>query len=74
MKMRCYLNIESYNKLFKNRTNKNTFVLCSFRNLLNSKLDRLSLQQLECEIDCTDYPYKYNFSELGYCGHPKYPH
>ena len=23
---------------------------------------------------CTDYPDKYNFFELGYCGHPKYPH
>ena len=25
-------------------------------------------------MDRTDYPDKYNFFELGYCGHPKYPH
>ena len=37
-------------------------------------MDRLSLQHLDCEMDRTDYPDKYNFSELGYCGHPKYPH
>ena len=42
--------------------------------MLNTKFDRLSLQQLECEMDCTDYPDKYNFFELGYCGHPNYPH
>ena len=36
-------------------------------------MDRLSLHHLECEMDCTDYPDKYNLFELGYCGHPKYP-
>ena len=53
--------IDSDNELFKNRTQEPKFVLCSFQNLLNSKLDRLSLQQLECEMDRTDYPDKYNF-------------
>ena len=62
------------NELFKNRTKKSTFVLCSFHQFLISKLDRLPPQQLECEMDCTDYPDKYNIFELVYCGHPKYPH
>ena len=48
------------------------FVLCSFQEFLNSKLDRLSLQQLEYEMDFTDYLDKYNFFELVYCGHPQY--
>ena len=74
METRCDLIIEADNKMFKNRTQKPTFVLCSFQKLLNSKLDRLSLQKLEREMDCTDYPEKYNCFELGYCGHPKYPH
>ena len=37
-------------------------------------MNRLSTQQLKCEMDCTDYPDKYNIFELGYCGHPNYPH
>ena len=61
MKTRCDLTIEAGNELFNNRTKKPTFVLCSFQLLLNSKLDRLSLQQLEWEMDCIDYPEKYNF-------------
>ena len=35
MKTRCDLIIESDNKLFKNRTQEPTFVLCSFQNLQN---------------------------------------
>ena len=61
MKTKCNLIIEADNKLFNNRRQKPTFLLCSFLNLLNSELDRLSLQQLECEMDCTVYPDKYNF-------------
>ena len=64
MKTRCDIIIEADNKLFKNRTQEPMFVLCSFQKLLNSELDRLSLQQLECEMDRTDYPDKYNFFEL----------
>ena len=48
MKTRCDLIIEADNELFNNRTQKTTFLLCSFQKLLNSKLDRLYLQQLEC--------------------------
>ena len=46
--MRYDLIIEADNKLFKNRTQKPSFVLCSFQKLLNSKLDRSYLQQLVC--------------------------
>ena len=61
MNTRCDLIIEADNKLFKNSTRELMFVLCSFKKLLNPELDRLSLQQLECEMDRTDYPDKYNF-------------
>ena len=74
MKTRCEFIIEADNKLFQNSTNKTTFVLCSFQQFLNSKLDILSLQKLEYEMNFTDYPDKYNFFELGYCGHPQYPY
>ena len=36
MKKRCDPIIETDNKLFKNRTQKPTFVLCSFKTLINS--------------------------------------
>ena len=61
IKTRCEFSIKADNELFQNSTRKPTFVLCSFQNFLNSKLDRLSLQQLECEMDFTDYPDKYSF-------------
>ena len=60
MKTRCDFIIEADNELFNNRTQKLTFVLCSFQQMLNPKLDRLSLQQIEYEINYTDYPEKYN--------------
>ena len=37
MKTRCDLIIEADNKIFKNRTQKPTILLCSFQELLNSK-------------------------------------
>ena len=61
MKTRCDFIIDADNELFKNRTKKPTFVLCSFQQMINPKLDRLSLQQVECEMDFTDYPEKYKF-------------
>ena len=74
MKTGCEFIIEADNELFQNRTKKPMFVLCSFQQFLNSKLDRLSLQQLEYEMYFPDYPNKYNYFELGYCGHPQYPY
>ena len=35
MKTRCYLIIEADNELFKNRTQKPTFLFCSFKQILN---------------------------------------
>ena len=35
---------------------------------------RLSIQQLEYEMDCTDYPMDYNKKKKGYCGHPNFPY
>ena len=74
MKTRCEFIIEADNELFQNRTKKPTFVLCSFQQFLNSKLDRLSIQQLEYEMNFTDYPDKYIFFKFEYCGHPQYPY
>ena len=56
MKTRCEFIIKADNELFQKRTKKPMFVLTSFQNFLDSNLDRLSLQQLECEMDYTGYP------------------
>ena len=74
MKTRCEFIIKADNELFQKRTRKPMFVLTSFQHFLNSNLDRLSLQQLEFEMDSAGYPDKYNFFESGYCGHPQYPY
>ena len=42
--------------------------------MLNLEVDRLSIQELEHGMDCTDYPVDYNFFEIGYCGHPNSPY
>ena len=47
--------------LFKNRSKLPDFVLRPLKFMLNLEVDRLSLQQLEYEMDCTDYPADYNF-------------
>ena len=61
MKTRCELIIEADNELFQKSTRKPKLVLCSFQQFLNSKLDRLSLQQLDCDMNFSDYPDKYKF-------------
>ena len=73
MVKRCEDLIEVDNVLFKNKKIFPKFVLVPFRLFLDSKLDRLSLQQLECEMDSTGYHDDHNFFELGYCGHTQYP-
>ena len=40
--------------------------------MLNFKVNRLSFQHLEYEMDRTDFPVDYNFFELWYCGHPNF--
>ena len=64
MVRRCGCLIEADNVLFKNRKIFPKFVLAPFIRFLDSKLDRLSLQQLECEMDSTGYPDDHNFFEL----------
>ena len=48
--------------------------MAPLRGFLNSKMYRLSLQQLECEIYSTGYPDHHNFFELGYFGHTQFPY
>ena len=42
--------------------------------MLNFDVERLSLQKLEYEMDRTGFHIYYNFFEIGYCGHPKFPY
>ena len=46
---------------FKNMSKRPTFVLRTFLTMLTLEVDRLSLQQLEYEMDCTDDPVDYIF-------------
>ena len=74
MKTRCEFITEADNDLFNFRTIRPKFILTSFQHFLNSKLDRLSLQQFDFEMNSAGYPDKYNFFELGYCAHPQFPY
>ena len=74
MVSRCEDLIEADNVQLKNRKIFPKFVLAPFRLFLDSKLDRLSLQPIECEMDSTGYPDDHNFFGLGYCGHTQFPH
>ena len=72
--MRCRsLKIDD-DALFKNRPKRPAFLLRPLRSVLNFEVDRLSPQQIEYEMDCTDYPVDYNCFEIGYCGHPNFPY
>ena len=51
--------------LFKNKSKRPTFVLRPFLTMLNLEVDRLSLQQLEYEMDRTDYPVDLIFISSG---------
>ena len=56
MNIHCYsLKIDD-GALFKNSSKRTASVLRLLKSMLNSEVDRLSLQQLEYEMDCTDYP------------------
>ena len=57
----CGIIIKANNDLYNFRTKKPKFVLTSFQHFLDSKLDRLSLQQFEFEMDSAGYPDNYNF-------------
>ena len=58
MDKRCEIIIKADNVMFKIRTTKPKFALTSFQHFLDSKLDRLSLQQPEFEMDSNRYPDK----------------
>ena len=72
--MRCYCIKIDDDELFKNRSKIPAFVLRPLKSMLNFEVNRLSLQKLEYEMDCTDYPVDCNFFEIGYCGHPNFPY
>ena len=42
--------------------------------MINFEVDRLSLQKLEYEMDCTDYPVDCICLEIGYFGHSNFPY
>ena len=60
--------------LFKNMPKIPAFLIRPLKSMISSEVDRLSLQNFEYEMDCTDYPVNYNFFEIGYCGHPNFPY
>ena len=51
-------------ELFKNMLKRPVSIISPLKSMLNFEVDRLSLQQLEYEMDRTDYPVDYNFLEL----------
>ena len=59
--MRCYSLKTDEGALFKNISKIPTFVIRPLNPMLNFEEDILSLQQLEYEMYCTDYPADYNF-------------
>ena len=74
MKFNClYCKIDD-DDLFNNRSKRPTFFIRPFPTTINLEVERISLHQLEYEMDCTDYPVDYNCFEIGYCGHPKSPY
>ena len=56
MNMHCYSLKTDDDSLFKNRSKRPAFVLRPLKSILNFEVDRLSLQQLEYEMACNDYP------------------
>ena len=60
--------------MFKNSSKIPTFVLRPFFTMLNLEVGRLFLQQLEYEMDRTNFPVDLKRIEIGYCGHPNLPY
>ena len=61
MKFNCLSLIMDDYDLFRKGSKIPTFVIRPFLNMFNLEVDRISLQQLEYEIDPTDYPVNCNF-------------
>ena len=53
--------IKADNDLYNFRTKRAKFLLTSFQHFLDSELDRLSLQQIEFEMNSAGYSDNYNF-------------
>ena len=66
MVRKCDCLLEADKVMFKTRKFLPKFVLAPLHGFPNSKLDRLSIQQLECEMDSTGYPDDHKFFEIGY--------
>ena len=57
--------------MFRNRE-KSGFLLKPLKAMFDHVVDRLSLQQLEYEMERADLPDDYIFFKIGYCGHPAF--
>ena len=61
MNMHCYSIKNHDDELLKNSSKIPAFLLRPLNSMLNFEVDRLTIQKLEYEMDCTDYPIDYNF-------------
>ena len=61
MKIHCLSLKSEDDALFQNKFLKPAFVIRPLKDMLKSKVDRLSLQQLEYEMDCANLPDDCNF-------------
>ena len=66
----CYSIIIDDDAQFKNISKRPAFVLRTLKTMLNFEVGKLSLQELEYEMDRTDYSVDY--IKKGYCGHPNF--
>ena len=74
MNTHCYSLKMDDDTLLKNRSKTPDFVLRPLKSMINVEVERLSLQKLKYEIDCTDNPVDSNFFEIGYCVHANFPY
>ena len=56
MNINCLSLIMYSDNLFKNMSKRPIFVLSQFLTMLNLEVEKSSLQKIEYEMDCTDYP------------------
>ena len=61
MNMHYYYPKIDDDSMFKNRSENIDFLLRPLKSMLNFEVNRLSLQQLEYEMDCTDITDDYIF-------------
>ena len=61
MRFNCHALKLDDDDLFKNSSKRPTFFKRPFLTMINFEVDRISLQKLEYEMYCTDYPVTCNF-------------